>query len=240
MTLIENIGPILGLVAFLGFCVFVALFVQQAREVRRLRDWAGRAPERAAAAAEREERVAALARDEGPDDQPSLLDPLRNIDPLIIGALLGAVLIGAAIFTNGFGVLDEDEGTKQAGQERRSQGASTREEASGKTKVVVLNATQPGEGLAGTPGVADRVTAEIPGGAYKVGDPDDAPVGLSQSTIMFSNGNEDEADELADSLSDLLGITLTEPMTPEVEQTVGKNVGLAVVVGIEDASIASS
>ena len=51
MDMIENIGAYLGLAAFLGLAVLALLYFQQARDVRRLRDWAGRAPERAAAAA---------------------------------------------------------------------------------------------------------------------------------------------------------------------------------------------
>ena len=50
--LIEKIGPYLGIVAFGALAVLAFLIFQQAREVRRLRDWAGRAPERATEAAE--------------------------------------------------------------------------------------------------------------------------------------------------------------------------------------------
>ncbi len=54
MDSLEEIGALLGFVAFAGLAVLVFLTFQQARHVRRLRDWAGRAPERAAAAADRE------------------------------------------------------------------------------------------------------------------------------------------------------------------------------------------
>ena len=39
-----------GLAAFLGLAVLALLYFSQARDVRRLREWAGRAPERAGAA----------------------------------------------------------------------------------------------------------------------------------------------------------------------------------------------
>ena len=52
VDLLERIGPFLGIAAFLGLAVLAFLIFQQAREVRRLRDWAGRAPERAGEAAE--------------------------------------------------------------------------------------------------------------------------------------------------------------------------------------------
>jgi len=54
MDSLEEIGALLGFVAFAGLAVLVFLTFQQARHVRRLRDWAGRAPERAAAEAARE------------------------------------------------------------------------------------------------------------------------------------------------------------------------------------------
>jgi len=53
MDLLKEIGAILGFVAFGGLTVLVFLTFQQARHVRRLREWAGRSPERSAIAAER-------------------------------------------------------------------------------------------------------------------------------------------------------------------------------------------
>ncbi|MGH2985146.1 MAG: hypothetical protein ACRDLO_00465, partial [Solirubrobacterales bacterium] len=52
VDLLERIGPYLGIAAFLGLAVLAFLIIQQAREVRRLREWAGRAPERADDAAQ--------------------------------------------------------------------------------------------------------------------------------------------------------------------------------------------
>jgi hypothetical protein len=48
MELIERIGSYVGLAAFLGLAILALLYFSQARDVRRLREWAGRAPERAA------------------------------------------------------------------------------------------------------------------------------------------------------------------------------------------------
>ncbi len=53
MDLLKEIGAILGFVAFGGLAVLVFMTFQQARHLRRLREWAGRAPERAAAEEER-------------------------------------------------------------------------------------------------------------------------------------------------------------------------------------------
>src|SRR5436305_8606652 len=55
---VVEIGALAGLAAIPGLAVLSLLYFGQAREVRRLREWAGRAPERAA---ELEQRVTADA-----------------------------------------------------------------------------------------------------------------------------------------------------------------------------------
>src|SRR3954464_353228 len=55
---LKTIGALAGLAAVPGLAVLSLLYFGQAREVRRLREWAGRAPERAA---ELEQRVSADA-----------------------------------------------------------------------------------------------------------------------------------------------------------------------------------
>jgi hypothetical protein len=49
MHIIEQIGSYAGLAAVVGLAVLSVLYFSQARDVRRLREWAGRAPERAEA-----------------------------------------------------------------------------------------------------------------------------------------------------------------------------------------------
>ena len=46
MELVQVIGAFAGLAAFLGLAAMSALLFSQAREIRRLREWAGRAPDR--------------------------------------------------------------------------------------------------------------------------------------------------------------------------------------------------
>jgi hypothetical protein len=48
VELIKEIGAIAGIGAFIGLAVLTLLYFSQARDVRRLREWAGRAPEREA------------------------------------------------------------------------------------------------------------------------------------------------------------------------------------------------
>src|SRR3954452_10911867 len=45
--LIEKGGAYVGIAAFFGLAILTVLYFAQARELKRLREWAGRAPERA-------------------------------------------------------------------------------------------------------------------------------------------------------------------------------------------------
>lgn len=47
MRIVQEIGSYAGLAAVLGLAVLSALYFSQARDIKRLREWAGRAPERA-------------------------------------------------------------------------------------------------------------------------------------------------------------------------------------------------
>ena len=66
MDLVERVGAYVGLAAFLGLAVLALLYFSQARDVRRLREWAGRAPERAVEQAEREGEVVERATEVAP------------------------------------------------------------------------------------------------------------------------------------------------------------------------------
>src|SRR5215218_3124442 len=55
---VEKYGAYVGIAAFFGLAMLSLLYFSQARELKRLREWAGRAPERAR---ELEQRVVAQA-----------------------------------------------------------------------------------------------------------------------------------------------------------------------------------
>jgi hypothetical protein len=79
---VEKYGPYVGLAAFLGLAVLTVLYFAQARELKRLRDWAGRAPERAQeiearAVAQAEELRRAPA--EAPADRSGTVGPAQPI-----------------------------------------------------------------------------------------------------------------------------------------------------------------
>jgi hypothetical protein len=68
---VEKYGAYVGLAAFIGLAVLTVLYFAQARELKRLRDWAGRAPERAM---ELQARVVAQAEEalNAPEVEPAV------------------------------------------------------------------------------------------------------------------------------------------------------------------------
>ena len=169
VDLIERIGPFLGIAAFLGLAILAFLIFQQAREVRRLRDWAGRAPERAGEAAEavgrrrrgpRREaepriepeetepgRIAARrgwrAARSGPRAPPryAALDRRMPVDPRYLIAVL------AAARDRRRRADQRLRPVRRRRRRRRRQAAAARAAARSKTEkieVAVLNATQDG------------------------------------------------------------------------------------------------
>src|SRR6476660_487627 len=71
-----KIGAIAGLVALIAVPVLSLLLFSQAREIKRLREWAGRAPERAA---EAEQRVLASAAAAARGESPSTGEMARPV-----------------------------------------------------------------------------------------------------------------------------------------------------------------
>ncbi|GIK78514.1 MAG: LytR C-terminal domain-containing protein [Thermoleophilia bacterium] len=246
MDLLKEIGAILGFVAFVGLAVLVFMTFQQARHLRRLREWAGRSPERAAAEADRAAAAAEATMPRigeepgtGEPSEPGGLTRIRGevayryeeldrrspVSPLVLGAGLLALLAAAAILTGGFGLLADDDGKR----------ASTKAERPSEPVVAVLNGTAP-EGGVGVPGTAKAASAFVEDAGWKVGEVGDAG-SFSASTAMFAEGAKSDARELADDLVDQLGEIEVVPMTPEVEEA-AKGAELALVVGQDDQAIA--
>jgi len=76
---VEKYGAYVGLAAFLGLAVLSLLYFAQARELKRLRDWAGRAPERAV---EVEARVVAQAEEALREPEPAA-EPSGTVGPAV-------------------------------------------------------------------------------------------------------------------------------------------------------------
>src|SRR3954449_10623569 len=77
---VEKYGAYVGIAAFFGLAILSLLYFAQAREVKRLREWAGRAPERAAeleqAVLDHAEEVRRAPATPVPPPQPAVAQPL--------------------------------------------------------------------------------------------------------------------------------------------------------------------
>ena len=254
---IEKIGPVVGIVALIGLAVLAFLIFQQAREIRRLREWAGRAPERADEAAQAS-LAAAEARGEVAEQErgePSRLRSWRDaiagriepgwreldrrspVHPRYLVILLAAGVIAAGVVTSGFGVFGGEDAPTKEGR-KQGQGGEQRQ---GKPEVAVLNASQTedstGNPIAGEPGLADRVAANVldPAG-YPIGRKTDAVTGVPETVVMFEPEHEAQAADLAAAVEPELGPTEVEPMIQEVRD-LAEGADLALLIGLDGAEL---
>ena len=263
MTSLEEIGALLGFLAFAGLAVLVFLTFQQARHLRRLRDWAGRAPERAAALAARgegqverepsEEEMEAVA-DSGPGrlarfDQAARLrwaefDRRLPVDGRLLVGGLAAIVLGVGIATGAFGLLGDESGSGEPTKSSKGSGkkgengdraaGNAGENKAGKADVAVLNGTAPPGGT-GVVGIADRVSQNVQDAGFKVGAVDNAG-SFTTSTVMWTGDGEANAQTLADALTTVLGPVAVVEMTADIEALAG-GAEVALVIGQDDASI---
>jgi hypothetical protein len=260
IDLIERIGPYLGIAAFLALAILAFLIFQQAREVRRLREWAGRAPERSNEASEATAAAAEAKGEEPPEAEavgeptPGLLargwqrvrdrvDPAlaeinrrSPVDPRYFLAVIAAAIIAAGVLTSGFGLF----GAEHDGQGGGGQGKGSPKDE--KVVVAVLNATQIDDGgteIQGVQGLASDVAERIvkPAGFKAPRDEQtDAPTGFPDSVIMYASGEDAAAEELAAAVDKDLGTTPVQEMTGDISAVVG-DAQLALIVGQDDANV---
>jgi hypothetical protein len=249
MHFIESIGPILGIVAFVGLATLAFLLFQQARDIRRLREWAGRAPERAQEAAQAVQASAEASRgetqagEESSVEKPRLrgrlgaawarvVNPVTSrlakmerrlpVDGRYILAVALIAVVAAGALTSGFGVLGGDDG------KHRKHGGS-----SAKPAVAVLNGTA-------VPGLAARVDQQVVrASGYKAGTVTDAGSSFASTVVMFTPGHETQARELARAIKPKLGETPTQGMTTAVRAR-AHGAPLALGLGLDDSGFGSS
>ncbi len=242
MDTIEQVGALVGIAAFLALAVLVLLYFQQARQVRRLRDWAGRAPERAAAIAAREALEAESERAEAAETiaGPTRIGRLRErfsglgrrmpIDPLYLAAIVIGLVVAVGFVTSGFGFLggsDEPVVEAEAPPPEPDPGPKPPE----KTDVAILNATQI-PGVRGIPGLAQQFQIEVSSLGYRTADVGDAPDGADLTAVMYRDGSRQEANRLASRLEPALTGTPIEieKMSGDVIRQIG-NTELALLIG---------
>ena len=249
MELLKEIGAFAGLVAFLGLAVLALLSFAQGRDLRRLREWAGSAPERdterkdatSVAAAERAEemrkleeareaeRAAADQRETRRERREAGLPEQRLTERLgepryLIAIFAVLVLVAGGIafaVLGGSGDEAGGKGGKQGKQQRASQPVKP-----GEIEVTVLNGTAV-DGLAGTYG--DMVERR----GFQLGAVGNSRSSFTESVVMFETGKGREAHRVADSLE----ISRVQRMDAEIS-SLAEGAPVAIVIGEDNASSA--
>lgn len=252
--MIEQIGAFAGLASFIGLAILALLSFTHGRDIRRLRDWAGSAPERdterkeatSAVAAQRAEELRQLEeartaeqeaidqrevrrqrRDEG---LPELTrgERLRQRTSGL-GERLSQPLVLVAIFVVGLVVVGGGAYLLLSGSDDGS-GKNGKQVAAkmkpSEIEVTVLNGTSVA-GLAATYG--DKVE----GKGFGLGAVSNTAQPFEASVVMFERGHKPEAKKVAKQLQ----ISDLELMSPEVK-TAAAGANVAVVVGEDNAEAA--
>jgi hypothetical protein len=253
LEVIEQIGAFAGLAAFLGLGVLALLSFTHGRDIRRLRDWAGSAPERDAerkeststVAAQRAEELRELEeartaeqqainqREERRKRREAGLPELTRGERLRQGtSQLGERLAEprwlAAIFVVLVVAVAGGAYLLLSGDE---EGGKPGKQAAAKVKpseieVTVLNGTSVA-GLAATYG--DKVE----GKGFGLGVVSNTEQPFESSVVMFERGHKPEAKKVAKQLQ----ITEMQPMSSEVKAS-AEGADVAVVVGEDNATAA--
>lgn len=242
-SMIETVGAYAGLVSLLAVLVLSLLVFSQARDLRRLREWAGGAPERDAevrelselVAEERSQELQVLADreqrrlergDSGGDGFWARLGRPGRVMAVI--ALV--VVVGAAGAWAGTTLLGSDDDSSRAAKLRQAkirqkraanQGAAATGLKPEEIKVGVLN------GTGGTEvGLAAEYANRLEQDGYVLGAVTDLPAEpFSSSVVMYLKGNEEAAEQVGRSID----VSETELMTSEVSELTPGAVATAVI-----------
>lgn len=228
MELIERIGAYLGAASFFGLAVLALLYFSQARDVRRLRDWAGRAPERAAEAVQQAAQAYAqqaepIRRERRRRERRARAVPEARYVALIVG---GLAIFGAGLTVGAVQLLKEEGGSSlPGGGGGGGGGKASRPIAPGTIRVAVLNGTD-------VPGLAAKVGDDVEANQFKLGAVTNSDSSYAVTTAMYERGHRREADAVADAL----GVTRVRLVTPEV-RALADRAPVVVIVGSDRAQV---
>lgn len=241
-TVIETVGPYAGILAMLGFLVVSVLLFSQARDLRRLREWAGGAPERDAeirevseiVAEERSQELKVLAeREERRLEREGYGGGFweRLGRPGRLMAIVAAVLvIGAGAAYAGTTLLGGDDETTKAGKNNGGGGGGGGGGLQpADIRADVLNGTGGAE-----VGLAAEYAAALEQAGFKVGATGDAPTTFEDSIVMYTQGNESAAREVAQAID----VDETGLITNEVADLTSGSMVTA-VIGVNHSELPS-
>jgi hypothetical protein len=255
VRVIEQIGAFAGLAAFLGLGVLALLSFTHGRDIRRLREWAGSAPERDAErkettstiAAQRAEELRQLEesrtaeheavskREERRRRRDAGLPELTRRERFSertsdMGARLAEPRWLAAIFVVLVLVVGGVAYTLLSGSDDSASGKKGKQAAAqvppSEIDVAVLNGTATA-GLAATYG--DKVDRK----GFSLGAVSNTDQSFASSVVMFERGHAPEARKVAKQV----GISKVGLMSPEVKSAAA-GADVAVVVGEDNAAAA--
>lgn len=253
--MIEQIGAFAGLAAFLGLAVLALLSFTHGRDIRRLREWAGSAPERDAErkeqtstiAAQRAEELRALeeartaeqealsSRDERRRRREEGL-PEQSARERLRGRFSGfgetasrpgtLVAVFVVVLALAGGLAYLLVGGSDKGGDGRNAKRPTTKVKPAEIEVTVLNGTS-------VPGLAATFGDKVEGKGFSLGAVTNSSSSFAESVVMFRPGSKPEARTVAKQLS----IQKMETMNGEIE-AVSAGADVAVIVGEDDAEAA--
>lgn len=253
MELIKEIGAFAGLAAFLGLAVLAMLAFSQGRDLRRLREWAGSAPERdsdrkdttSAAAAKRAEELRALEesrtaerdslseREERRRRREAGLPELTRSERARQGLSgLGSrladprwlVLLFVIVVVVAGGVAYLVTQGSDSADGKGGNAKSAKKLKPSEIEVTVLNGTA-------VPGLAAEYGDKVEGKGFQLGAVTNSSTSFTDSVVMFERGHAPEAKRTAKAL----GISQVRLMTPDIESVSG-GAPVSVIVGEDNAA----
>jgi LytR cell envelope-related transcriptional attenuator len=254
VRVIEQIGAFAGLAAFIGLAVLALLSFAHGRDIRRLREWAGSAPERDAerkeatssVAAQRAEELRALeaSRTAEREAVSQREERRRRREAGLPGATRGErlrsrlagvgervaeprYLVGlfvVVVAIAGGAVYLVTNGSSE-GSGKDGKAASAKT-APSEVEVTVLNGTA-------VSGLAASYGDKVEGKGFTLGAVTDSPSSFAESVVMFKPGHAPEARKVGKQLR----ISKTQPMSGEIE-AVSAGANVAVIVGEDNAAAA--
>jgi len=252
---IEQIGAFAGLAAFLGLAVLALLSFTHGRDIRRLRGWAGSAPERDAErkeqtstiAAQRAEELRALeeARTQEQESVSSREERRRRREEGLpeqsrrerlrgrfsgIGETASRPSSLVALFVVILAIVGGAAYLLLGGDDEGSGSGNSKQAAAkvkpGEIEVTVLNGTSV-DGLAAIYG--DKVEAK----GFELGAITNSSASFEDSVVMFKRGHKPEAQKVAKQV----GIAKLQLMSGEIE-SVSAGADVALIVGEDNAEAA--
>lgn len=251
---IEQIGAYAGLAAFLGLGVLALLCFTQARDIRRLREWAGSAPERDAerkeatstVAAQRAEELKALEqartaeheavsdreerrrrREEGLPEQTAgerVGGFFSRLGERLAEPRWLVALFVVMVLVVGGVAYALLSGSDEDAKGKNAKGAVAKQIKPAEVEVAVLNGTS-------TPGLAATFGDQIEGRGYQLGAVTNSNEPVETSVVMFTTGHKPEAKKVAKQLQ----IGDVQMMTTEIKEDSGE-ANVAVIIGEDDAA----